>query len=89
MATIVVQHRVSDYDAWRDVYDGFADVQQAGGVIAESVHRSKDDPNVVLVLHRFGSMDEAQAFADDPKLRDAMQRGGVEGAPRVEFYEDA
>ncbi|MGH2965751.1 MAG: hypothetical protein ACRDMH_10280 [Solirubrobacterales bacterium] len=30
--TAAIQHRVADYDAWRKVYDGFADVQNAGGV---------------------------------------------------------
>jgi hypothetical protein len=74
-ATAVIQHRVKDYDAWRKVYDGFADVQNAGGVTHESVHRAKDDPNNLLVIHGFANVAEAEAFLAGAELRDAMQRG--------------
>jgi quinol monooxygenase YgiN len=89
MATIFVLHRVADYDAWHQVYESVAPMQQAGGVIEEHVYRATDDPNNVLVFHRFGSMQEAEAFANSPALREAMQRAGVEGAPRIEFYDEA
>jgi hypothetical protein len=90
MAMIVVLHRVRDYAAWRRVYDGAgASIQQAGGVTAHSVYRAKDDPNNILVLHSFGTMAEAEAFTSNPALRAAMEQGGVEGAPRIEFFEEA
>jgi quinol monooxygenase YgiN len=87
--TAAIRHRVKDYDAWREVYDGFADVQQANGVTDESVHRSKDDGNDLLVIHRFASVDDAEAFFALRELREAMQGGGVEGEPQIEIYEDA
>lgn len=89
MATIVILHRVRDYGAWRQMYDEFEPVQKAGGVIAESVYQAKDDPNNVLVLHSFDTMAAAEAFVAKPELRDAMQKAGVEGAPRIEFFEEA
>src|SRR3954462_3536717 len=89
MAQLVVLHRVRDYQAWRQVYDAFKPQQQASGVTAESVYRAKDDPNNVLVLHSFRTMAEAEAFVANPELRQAMQRGGVEGEPRLEFFEEA
>lgn len=89
MATIVVVHRVRDYDAWREAYDGFGDFQRSNGVIEESVHRAKDDPNNLLVLHRFNTMDEAESFVASSELRETMQAAGVEGEPQIEFYEDA
>jgi quinol monooxygenase YgiN len=87
--TAVIQHRVKDYDAWRQVYDGFADVQKAGGVTHESVHRAKDDPNNLLVIHGFANVADAEAFLAGGELRDAMQEAGVEGQPNIEIYEDA
>lgn len=89
MATTTVLHRVRDYDAWRRVYDDFAPVQKEGGVLSESVHRAKDDPNNVLVVHQFATMAEAEAFFANSELADAMKRAGVEGQPHIEFYEDA
>jgi len=70
MAQLVVLHRVRDYQAWRQVYDDFNPRQQAGGVIAESVYRAKDDPNTVLVLHSFRAMAEVEAFVANPALRE-------------------
>jgi hypothetical protein len=89
MALMTVLHRVSDYDAWRKVYDEVAPVQKAGGVTAESVYRAKDDPNNVLVMHHFSTMAEAEAFLENNEIREAMGRGGVEGVPRFELYEEA
>ena len=89
MATLVVLHRVRDYRAWRQAYEEFEPVQKAGGVIAESVYQAKDDPNNVLVLHSFDTMAAAEAFVAKPELRDAMQKAGVEGEPRIEFFEEA
>jgi hypothetical protein len=87
MAISVVLHRVADYDVWRTVYDGAAELQKAGGVTAESVHRLADDPDNVLVIHHFNTIGEARTFFDNPGLKDAMQQGGVKGEPRIEFYE--
>ena len=89
MATTVVLHRVKDYQAWRKVYDEVGPLQREGGVIAESVYQAKGDPNNVLVLHRFSTMQAAEAFFANPQLLDALQQAGVEGHPRIEFYEEA
>jgi hypothetical protein len=89
MVTAFVQHRVQDYDAWRRVYDSVADMQKAGGVIAESVYRAEGDPNTVLVSHQFGSMSAAHDFFASQALGDVMRRAGVdEGTVRTEFFED-
>jgi quinol monooxygenase YgiN len=88
MATSFVRQRVQDYDAWRRVYDEVAGMQQQGGVTDKAVYRDRDDANVVLVMHRFATMGEAEAFFASPDLRAAMQRGGVVGEPRIEYYEE-
>lgn len=90
MATTFVQHRVADYDAWRRVYDGVADLQREGGVVEDAVYRAADDPSTVLVRHRFGSADEARAFFANPDLRAALADAGVDMASfRLELYEEA
>jgi hypothetical protein len=52
------------------------------------VYRSKDDPNFVLVLHSFNSMDQVVAFLSNPDVEEAMKRAGGSGPPRGEFYEE-
>ena len=87
--TAVVQHRVANYEVWRKAYDGFGDVQKAGGVTRQSVYRSNDDPNNVLIMHGFATTADAEKFLAGAELRDAMQQAGVQGQPRVEIYQDA
>jgi uncharacterized protein (DUF1330 family) len=75
---------VDEAAGWRKV---FADEQKSGGVTAESVHRMAGDPDNVLVIHHFDSVSKAREFFSNPELRDAMQRGGVKGEPRIEFFD--
>ena len=89
MTTVAVRHKVADYDAWRIVYDEHGAVRKNHGTTGDTVLRDAQDPNEVLVLTYWPSITEAQAFAADPSLGEAMGRAGVIGAPRIEFYEEA
>lgn len=90
MSTFFVRHHVADYDAWRAVYDGVAEMQRAAGVTEAAVYRDADDPNLVLVMHRFESREQADAFMSNNDARAAMADAGVDlDSIRVEVYEDA
>ncbi len=89
MATVAVRHQVNDYDAWKAVYDEHGANRKEHGCIGDQILRDDADPSEVLVLTRWPSMKNAQEWAADPSLRDAMSRAGVVGAPRIEFYEEA
>ena len=39
MVTMFVRHTVSDYKAWRKIYDDFAPIQKAKGVEAQAVYQ--------------------------------------------------
>jgi len=75
MSTIaVVRHEVSDFDAWKAVYDGFATFQAEHGVRAHQVLRSIDNPNDVVVTHTFDSPEAARSFFAMQELKDAMAK---------------
>jgi heme-degrading monooxygenase HmoA len=78
MTTLLIHHRVADYDAWKQVYDSVEDMQRNGGVRSHRVWRADDDPNLVVVEHVFDSRQAAEAFTDSPELREAMTRAGVD-----------
>ena len=90
MSTVaVVRHGVSDFDAWKQVYDGFASVQAEHGVLAQQVLRSIDNPNDVMVTHTFDSPDAARAFFAMPELKDAMREGGVDGdSVEISYFDE-
>jgi hypothetical protein len=83
-------HRVTDYDAWRRVYDRVADVQRELGVTRRTVYRAEGDPNNLLVMQEFGSPEEAHSFFEHPRNREVLQYAGVDvGSLRLEFYDPA
>jgi hypothetical protein len=85
MVRLFVRHTVSDYDAWRKVYDEFDAERRPMGVTDNAVFQSIDDPNDVTVSHDFAGADEARAFVSSDALRDAMQRAAVQGQPEIWF----
>ena len=88
MALLSVQQTVQDYHAWRAVYDTLDEVQRDWGVTESSVYQLSCVPNTVLVLRHFATVAQAQGFLTNREIHDAMQRGGVQGTPRVEIYSE-
>ena len=88
-ATLIVRHNVTDYAAWRVVYDSVEPLRQTHGCTGQSVFQAPNDANDVLATHDFPTVAQAEAFAADPELKEAMQRGGVSSAPRIEIFQSA
>jgi len=84
-----VQHKVTDYAAWRKAYDSFGPTRKKLGVTAHAVYRVSDDPNNIIVTHDFASLEKAKAFAASPELKEAMEKGGVTGPPTIWFTTEA
>ena len=47
------------------------------------------DPNTIVIVNEFATLEGARAFSQDPSLPAAMERGGVDGAPRVWIVDEA
>lgn len=88
-ATLAVRHTVADFDTWLVAYKEAGTTRDKHGCSAEQVHRLPADANDVFVTHEFPTTAQAEAFAADPDLRSAMERGGVTSAPRIEIFERA
>jgi heme-degrading monooxygenase HmoA len=84
----MVQHKVRDYDAWKLVFDEHGDVRRRHGATGHELYRGLDDPNEVTAVNHFPSREQAEAFAADPSLKEAMERGGVISEPRITWAEE-
>lgn len=89
MAKTIVQHRVVDYDRWFPVFSEHEAVRRQHGATGYSVNRSVADPNSLVIINDFATLEGARAFSQDPSLPAAMERGGVDGAPQVWIVEEA
>ena len=85
MVTLVVHHRVRDYDAWKPVFDEHESVRRSHGQVEHRIYRYPGDPNSVVIHNDFATGEAARGFLADPSLAEAMERGGVEGKPGSGF----
>ncbi len=86
---LIVRHPVTDFATWRVVYEEVGALRDQHGCTAERVLVLPSDGNDVVAIHDFPTVEQAEAFANDPALKDAMGRAGVAGAPRIEIFASA
>jgi hypothetical protein len=88
MATMIVKHRVANFEAWKQVFDSLNETRRQHGWTSHLVVRDASDPNVVTIVSRIKTVDGAKRYGASPDLRTAMQKAGVQGAPEISFAED-
>ncbi|MGD9695445.1 MAG: cyclase [Thermoleophilia bacterium] len=87
--TVLIRHRVGDFDAWLAVYRGFADAQRAGGVRAHAALSASGDRTDIVVTHTFDSRAAADAYLADEDLRAAMAEATVDlESTTIEFFDE-
>ena len=89
MAKVIVQHQVADYDRWFPVFTEHEAVRRQHGATGHSINRDVADPNTLVIVNDFATLEGAQAFTQDPSLPAATARGGVAGAPQVWIVDEA
>lgn len=88
MAKVIVRHHVADYDRWYPVFKEHGEARRGNGATGHSILRAADDPNTVVIVNDFATLDGARAFTTDPSLKDAMARAGVDSEPQVWICEE-
>lgn len=82
---MAVMHKVKDFAKWQASYDEHDSMRLANGIHSYVIGRGFNDSNMLFVAVKVEDMDKAKAFAKDPSLKNAMQKGGVIGAPTISF----
>jgi quinol monooxygenase YgiN len=88
-AALIVRHRVANFDTWKKVFDEMIETRRAHGWLSTIVYRDAADPNVVTIVNRVKDLDGAKRYGASPDLRGAMERGGVQGPPEIQFVDEA
>ena len=83
MVRLYARHPVNDYATWRAVYDDFDGERSEMGVTGHAVYQAADNPNDITLWHDFNTLEDAQAFASSPRLKEVMQGAGVAGPPSI------
>jgi heme-degrading monooxygenase HmoA len=88
MTQLFVKHTINDFNRWKTVYDSVAGARDRHGCTGSRVMRGAQDPNTVVVLEEYRTLDGAQAWAQSSELRVAMGHAGVTGVPDIAFLEN-
>lgn len=87
---VEVRHKVKNFDAWLKVYDGEGTAQRASeGMVDVALARSVNDSNMVELVFDITDLAKAKASMSSEAKKKLMISAGVEGKPKIEFYQDA
>jgi hypothetical protein len=64
MATLQIEHPISDLPTWLAAFDGFADARREAGVLAQRVQQPVDDDKYIVVDLEFETIDDAAKFKE-------------------------
>ncbi|ORI18116.1 hypothetical protein [Rhodococcus sp. 1168] len=86
MATLRIEHSITDFDTWNDAFGRFAERRKDGGVLAEKIMQPIDDPHYVFIDLEFATVEAAQRFQQFLETQvwsDPAKSPALEGSPRA------
>jgi uncharacterized protein YeaO (DUF488 family) len=86
-SVMIVKHKVADYDKWKISYESHDSIRLAYGLHNYVIARGTEDPGMVMVVVKMDDVNKAKTFAAMPELKERMKKGGVVGAPSIDYLE--
>jgi heme-degrading monooxygenase HmoA len=87
MAYLLVRHTVKDYAKWKPFFDGHQSTRKKSGSKGGRLYRNSQNPNEIIIVMEWDTLDNARKFAESADLREVMEKAGVTGKPDVYFLE--
>jgi heme-degrading monooxygenase HmoA len=90
VAYVLIEHRVRDFETFRKVYVDDAERRERLGSQGGVVFRVADDPDNVIVMLQWDTVEHARDFAGSLELEQAMEWSTSNVAtPRVTVLDEA
>jgi hypothetical protein len=86
MATLHIEHGITDLDTWLGAFGRFGEAREKAGVKAQRVHQPVDDDRYILVELDFDTAEQAEAFKgflETNVWSNPAASPGLDGAPRA------
>ena len=77
MPTVIVRHKVGDFDTWLKGHDDRVKIF-APAVSGFTTFQDQDDPKSVVLVLEVTDMEKLGAIMNDPKVQEAKDRHTVE-----------
>jgi hypothetical protein len=92
MATLHIEHPVTDFGTWRAAFDRFTEAREKSGVRSHRILCPVDDARYVVVDLDFQTVSEAEKFLDFLRTRvwsSAHSAPALAGTPQTRILEPA
>jgi hypothetical protein len=89
MSSVIIRHRVADFDAWKAAFDDHGSVRRDHGLTDTSLLRDEDDANMVTIVMSTDDTARAREFLGSDNLKETMDGAGVVSQPEVWIANDA
>lgn len=89
MTHIMIRHRVDNYEAWKEVFDNFADVRKASGEKSFLIFQPEGDSDNLHLLFEWDTPENARKFLESSELKNAMRKAGVSEPPEIRFLNES
>lgn len=92
MATLHIQHPITDFETWTTAFNRFGEVRRNAGVQAQRIQRPVDNDKYVVIDLDFETVDQAQTFLGFLRSRiwsNAVNSPGLAGTPDALVLEAA
>ena len=92
MATLHMEHPITDFGTWQAAFDRFAEARATSGVRGHRILRPVDDAHYVVVDLDFQTVGEAEEFLDFLRTRvwtSTQSAPALVGTPQTRILEPA
>jgi hypothetical protein len=92
LATLHIEHPISDLETWLGAFNQFADARRDAGVTAERIHQPVDDDQYIVVQLDFTTVEAAaqfKSFLETVVWQSRDLSPGLAGTPNARVLRDA
>ena len=86
MATLRIEHEITDYTTWKTAFDSFAPARAQAGVDGVAIRQPVNDPKYVMLDLEFDTAGRAEEFANflvQHVWSSPVSSPGLAGEPRT------
>jgi len=88
MPILRIEHRVADFDGWKEAFDSDPAGRERSGVRRYRIMRSVDDPNLVMIDLEFDTATEAEGLlAAMREVWQVVEPAGLIEGPQARIVE--
>lgn len=85
MITVMINHEVSDYKAWKKTFDEYEPIRTIAGFKLINIYSDINNPNKITILFNAPSIEAVHSVFDNPKLKKDMIDAGVIVKPEIQI----